>query len=156
MNRSGMVLSLGVLFVLAGAGAGLAQQPAPDERVAALKQSLAQSQAQLRSYEWIETTVVSLKGEEKSRKQNRCYYGADGKVQKIEIATPAAPSRGRKPRGLRKRAAEKKKGELTDSMKRAVNLVQMYVPPDPGRIQRSKDAGKASIHMLEAGKRARL
>ncbi len=156
MNRSGMVLSLGVLFVLAGAGAGFAQQPAPDERVAALKQSLAQSQAQLRSYEWIETTVVSLKGEEKSKKQNRCYYGADGKVQKIEIATPAAPSGGRKPRGLRKRAAQKKKAELTDSMKRAVNLVHMYVPPDPGRIQRSKDAGKASIHMLEAGKRARL
>jgi hypothetical protein len=52
--------------------------------------------------------------------------------------------------------AEKKKAELTDSMKRAVNLVHMYVPPDPGRIQRSKDAGKASMHMLEAGKRARL
>lgn len=156
MSRSGMVPSLGVLFVLAGGGAGLAQQPAPDERVAALKQSLAQSQAQLRSYEWIETTVVSLKGEEKSRKQNRCYYGADGKVQKIEIAAPAAQSGGRKPRGLRKRAAEKKKAELTDSMKRAVTLVHMYVPPDPGLIQRSKDAGKASIHMLEAGKRARL
>jgi hypothetical protein len=156
MSRRGMVPSLGVLFVLAGAGAGLAQQPAPDERVAALKQSLAQSQAQLRSYEWIETTVVSLKGEEKSRKQNRCYYGADGKVQKVPVAAPAAQSGGRKTRGIRKRVAEKKKAELTDSMKRAVNLVHMYVPPDPGLIQRSKDAGKASIHMLEAGKRARL
>ena len=156
MSRSGMVPVFLAVFVLAGSVAGLAQQPAPDERVAALKQSLAQSQANLKSYEWIETTIVSLKGEEKSRKQNRCYYGVDGKVQKVPIAAPAAQSGGRKPRGIRKRVAEKKKAELTDSMKRAVNLVHMYVPPDPGRIQRSKDAGKASMHMLEAGKRARL
>jgi hypothetical protein len=50
--------------------------------VGALKATLAASQATLRQYEWIETTVVSLKGEEKSRKQQRCYYGADGTLQK--------------------------------------------------------------------------
>ena len=49
--------------------------------VAALKRSLAQSQQNLRKYEWVETTSVSLKGEKKSRKQNRCYYGAEGMVQ---------------------------------------------------------------------------
>jgi hypothetical protein len=124
--------------------------------VAALKQSLADSQASLRSYEWVETTVVSLKGEEKSRKQNRCYYGAEGQVQKLPVEEAAPQSRGRKRRGVRGRVAEKKKGELTDYMKRAVNLVHMYVPPDPSRIQRSKDAGKASIQMLDPGKRARL
>ena len=50
------------------------------DRVAALKQNLQQGQALIRKYEWIETTIISLKGEEKARKQNRCYYGADGKV----------------------------------------------------------------------------
>ena len=45
-----------------------------EQRVAALKKSLAESQAALRTYEWIETTTISLKGEEKSRKQMRCYY----------------------------------------------------------------------------------
>jgi hypothetical protein len=40
-----------------------AQTQTVDQRVAAIKQSLAQSQAALKTYEWIETTVVSLKGE---------------------------------------------------------------------------------------------
>jgi hypothetical protein len=150
-------LAAGAVLVLGSTGLASAQSAAPEERVAAIKQSLADSQAKLRSYEWVETTVVSLKGEEKSRKQNRCYYGAEGQVQKLPVETAAAPEkRGRQRRGARKRIVEKKKGELTDYMKRAVNLVHMYVPPDPGRIQRSKDAGRASIHMLDPGKRARL
>ena len=62
---------------------------AAQERIAALKQSLAQSQQRLRQYEWIETTVVSLKGEEKSRKVLRCYYGADGKIEKLPVSSPA-------------------------------------------------------------------
>src|SRR6478735_9696646 len=63
--------------------------PTPDERVAALKQSLAENQARLRGYEWMETTIISLKGEEKARTQKRCYYGADGKIQKVPIGSPA-------------------------------------------------------------------
>ncbi len=54
-----------------------------EQRVAALKQSIAESQARLRRYEWVETTIISLKGEEKDRKQQRCYYGADGTIQKV-------------------------------------------------------------------------
>lgn len=47
---------------------GASQSPAsPDQLVAVLKQNLAESQKRLRQYEWIETTTVSLKGEEKLR-----------------------------------------------------------------------------------------
>jgi hypothetical protein len=131
-----------------------AQQPAPEERVAALNQSLQENQARLQQYEWIETTVVSLKGEEKSRTQKRCYYGADGKVQKLAIAEPAQEAdegrRGGRRRGrLKQRVVEKKKGELTDYVKQAVELIQLYVPPDPGLIQRSKEADKAAVEVLE-------
>jgi len=63
--------------------------PSPQERVAALKQSMQESQAKLRQYEWTETTIISLKGEEKGRTQKRCYYGADGKLQKVPIGSPA-------------------------------------------------------------------
>ena len=118
-----------------------------------LKATLAASQAVLRQYEWIETTVVSLKGDEKSRKQERCYYGADGGVQKVEINASPEPQ---KKRGLRGKLVEKKKEELTDYMKQAVALVKSYVPPSPAKIQAAKDAGKVSIDVLEPGKRARL
>ncbi len=130
-----------------------AQQPTVGERVIALKTNLEQSQNALRQYEWIETTVVSLKGEEKSRKQSACYYGADGKVTKV-LLTPPAPEE--KKRGLRGKIAESKKEELTEYMKEAVNLMHQYVPPAPARILAVKDAGKVSLQLLEPGRRARL
>ena len=138
--------------LLVSSSVALAQQQTPQERVLALKASLAASQAILKQYEWIETTVVSLKDEEKSRKQERCYYGADGGLQKVLLnQTAPAP----KKRGLRGKIAASKQEELTDYMKEAIALVKMYIPPDQGRIQAAKDAGKLSVTPL-GGQRAKL
>jgi hypothetical protein len=123
------------------------------ERVAALKTSLAQSQKALRTYQWVETTTVSMKGEVKSQKQMSCSYGADGALQKLPIsATPPPKQKG----GLRGKIAESKKEELTDTMKQAVSLVKTYVPPNPAMIQRAVDAGKASVELVQPGKVVRL
>jgi hypothetical protein len=141
--------------VLGGCSIASAQTPQPSmqERVAAIKSSFAASQANLRSYEWIETTVVSLKGEEKSRKQQRCYYGADGVLQKVMIdASPTAAPK----RGLRGAIIANKKAELTDYMQGAVALVKTYLPPDPARIQAATGAGKTSIQVLAPGKRVQV
>ena len=146
------VLSRLLFLALLALPAG-AQQPSAAERAALLKANLAASQMVLRQYEWVETTVVSLKGEEKSRKQQKCYYGADGQLQKIDLSDSPEPE---KRRGLRGRIAERKKEELTDTMKSAVALVKSYVPPDPARIQAAKDSGKMSLEVVEPGKRARL
>jgi len=130
-----------------------APQPSLPERVAALKTTLAASQANLRHYEWIETTVISLNGEEKSQKQQRCYYGADGVLQKVLV--DASPPPATKP-GLRGRIIANKKAELTEYMQSAVSLVKSYVPPDPTKIQAVKDAGNVGIDVLEPGKRAQI
>jgi len=130
-----------------------AQEPTVGERVIALKTNLEQSQNALRQYEWVETTVVSLKGEEKSRKQSACFYGADRKVTKV-LLTPPAPEE--KKRGLRGKIAEEKKEELTDYMKQAVALVKTYVPPDQAQIQSVKDAGNVSLDLPGGGKGATL
>jgi hypothetical protein len=124
-----------------------AQQPPPatgKDHVAAIKQSLQQSMAALRQYQWVETTAVSLKGEEKSRTQATCYYGADGKVQKTPVA-PAAAGDSKKPRGIKGKIVENKKEEISGAAKEAVALVKQYVPPDPARIQAAKDAGRLSV-----------
>ena len=131
----------------------LAQQPSAAERAAMLKATMTASQAVLKQYEWVETTVISLKGEEESRQMNRCYYGADGGVQKVPLTTPLP---AKKKRGLRGKIAEAKQEELTDYMKEAVALVKSYVPPTPVLIQEAKDAGKVSLDVLEPGRRARL
>jgi hypothetical protein len=145
---------LGVTIALAGQTA-MAQTPplSIPERVAALKTNLAVSQANLRQYEWIETTVVSLNGEEKSRKQQRCYYGADGVLQKVVVDASPPPE---KKFGLRGRIIANKTEELTTYMQSAVSLVKSYVPPDPARIQAAKDAGKVSIDVVIPGQSARI
>lgn len=125
------------------------QQPADaaggaKDHAAAVKESLQNSMAALRQYEWVETTAVSLKGEEKSRTENSCYYGADGKLQKTPVAAPAADT-GKKKRGVRGKVVENKKEEISDAVKEAVALVKQYVPPDPARIQAAKDAGRVTV-----------
>ena len=151
-----MKICLGVVaqatLLLISSGLVWAQAPTPQERIVALKASLAASQAILKQYEWVETTVVSLKGEEKSRQMNRCYHGADGKVQKIPLTTPPPAA---KKRGLRGRIAESKKEEMTDFMKDAVALVKQYAPPEPALIQKAKDGGKVTVQPLP-GQKARL
>src|SRR4051812_1861033 len=107
------------------------------DQVSAVKQSLQQGLAKARQYEWIETTIISLKGEEKARTQKRCYYGADGKVQKLSLEQPAKPAdqstAGRRGRGgrVKEHVVEKKKDEMKEYMERAAALIQQYVPPSP-------------------------
>lgn len=134
-----------------------AQAPAPQgqDRVAALKQSLGSSMAALRKYEWMETTVVSMKGEEKSNKQNRCYYGADGKVEKVPVEAASAAAAKEK-RGVRGKVVANKKEEIGDAVKEAMALVKSYVPPDPARIQAAKDAGKVTTSSPDAQGRVKM
>ena len=121
--------------------------PTPQERVAALKQSLAESQKAIRQDQWIETTIISLKGEEKARTQKRVYYGADGKLQKLPMAgaappQQAAPSGGRRGARIKEKIVENKKDDMKEYMERAAALIQQYVLPKPEDIQRARDGGK--------------
>lgn len=131
-----------------------AQQPSSPESVAAFKQAVQKSMAALRKYEWIETTTVLYKGEVKSKKQNRVYYGADGKLQKIPIEQ-AAPqqqqeqSSGRRGGRLKAAVVANKKEEMTEYMQQAVALLHKYVPPDPARIQYEKQAGKMKVEPVD-------
>jgi hypothetical protein len=152
-KTAGLRILAAVLIATGGVATAQAPQPSLQERVAALKATFAASQGALRQYEWIETTAVSVNGEEKSNKQQRCYYGADGALQKVLI--DASPPAATKP-GLRGRIIANKTAELTQYMQNAVSLVKTYVPPDPARIQAEKDAGKVSIQVLDPGKRAQI
>lgn len=126
----------------------------PQQRVATMKQWLAASQSQLRNYEWIETTTVSVGGEEKSRQQHRCYYGVDGKLQKVPVG---AAEQQEAPRGpLRRHVVEKKRQELTDYMQSAIGLIHQYIPPNPEQIQSTVNGGRMSVNMVEPGRVARL
>lgn len=149
-------LAAGTLVLTAHAGLQAQAGPAPDQLVASLKQSLADSQKRLRQYQWIETTAISLKGDEKSRKQQEVYYGADGKLTKLPVpgAAPAPPKQAPPSGGrgrLKERVVENKTSDMKDYMARAAKLIQQYVPPSPERIQQAKDAGHVQVKPVDAG-----
>lgn len=123
--------------------------PELQQKVAALKQAVAQNQQALREYTWTETSETILKGETKSKKQSQCQYGPDGKVQKTAIGGNAPPPE--KKRGLKGRVIEKKKDEMKDYMERVASLIKRYVPPEGSQMQESFQSGKAALQPAERG-----
>jgi len=137
--------------LLASGGAGLLAQSTPDQMVASLKQSIAESQQRLRDYQWIETTSISLKGDEKSRKQEQVYYGADGTLTKFPTTAEPPPDPNGGGGRIKKRIVAKKKDEMRDYMERASQLIHEYVPPTPARIQTARDANRLRLQPLGQG-----
>ena len=156
-RKMSVIAGISLCLVLPAA----AQQP-PDaaapktDHAAAIKESLQKSMAALRQYQWVETTAVSMKGEEKSRTQKSCYYGADGKVQKTPLGTAPPKDDGKKSRGIKGRVVENKKEEISGAVKEAVALVKEYVPPDPAKIQAAKEAGRVTVTPPDADGKVRL
>jgi 23S rRNA pseudoU1915 N3-methylase RlmH len=150
-------IAIGIVTSLSVARVDSQAPPSPDQMVAALKQNLAESQKRLRQYEWVETTSISLKGEEKSRKQQRVYYGADGTLTKLPIGeqqpqAKPAPSRGRRGGAVKQAIVENKTDEMKEYMEKAAALIHQYVPPDPAQIQKAKDAGNMAVKPQPDGK----
>jgi hypothetical protein len=147
-------LSIGFLGLPLAAQEGeAANAQAKQEKIAALKQSLAQNQTALKSYSWTETTQISLKGEVKKEEQKQCQYGPDGKVQKTPVPGAESSSepqqqnsgRGRRGGALKKEIVEKKVDEMKDYMQEVAALVHQYVPPDPQKIQAAQAAGNLAV-----------
>jgi hypothetical protein len=136
----GVVVAAVVVAAVVGAQPAAAQDL--QQKLAAVKQSIAANQQALRSYTWLEKTELSLKGEVKATKVDSCRYGPDGKVQKTPVVQPPPPE---KQRGLKGRVVAKKTDEMKDELEATVALIQQYVPPDPGLIQVVMNAGTASV-----------
>jgi hypothetical protein len=141
--------------VLAGLGhVAIAQAPllSVQDRVAALNSLVADSQAALRHYEWIETTIVTLHGEVRSRKQERCYYGPDGTLKKADVYSSGFPRAAPREAGRTDREPK----DLTEAMQNAPGLVKSYIPLDPTDMQAARHAGRISVVVLQSGKRVRV
>ena len=133
---------IGALALLAIAPA-FPQNPEIQQKLAAVKQAAAQNKQKLRQYQWIETTQLTLKGDEKPPTRNSCVYGPDGKVQKTMIGPPPAPASGGR---LKQRIIEKKKTEIKDYLQDVKAVLAMYVPPSSQKMQAAYQAGKLSLN----------
>jgi hypothetical protein len=145
-----LTISLLLLAAVTAAQNPASGNPSAQEKVAALKESVAQNQAALKTYTWTEATEISLKGEVKKREQKQCRYGPDGKVQKTPVQGgdegEQQQAKGGGGRGgvVKKAIVKNKVDDLKDYMEKAAALVHEYVPPDPQKIQAAAAAGKIS------------
>jgi len=112
-------------------------------KLAEVKQAAALNTQMLHQYQWTETTQLTLKGDAKPPSQNLCQYGPDGQVQKTPIGAPPPPPSGGR---MKQRIVEKKKAEMKDYMGDVKNLLALYVPPDPQKMQQAYAAGKMSLN----------
>ena len=141
-----------ILVLLAGINRVSAQADM-QENLTMIKKNLTDSKAAMQKYEWIETTTVFVKGEQKSVKQKQCYYALDGKLTKVETGGSTA---AKTPGGLRGKVAENKKADMSDYAKKAIEKVQTYLPPDPEKLQKIYNDGKVGIQILEPNKKFKL
>jgi hypothetical protein len=143
------IMPIGKRVVVISALALIVSMPATaqngelEQKLAAVKQSAAENKQRLRQYQWTETTQLTLKGEEKPPSQKLCQYGPDGQVQKTPIGPPPEqPSGGR----MKQRIIEKKKAEMQEYMGEVKDVLAIYVPPDPQKMQQAFQAGKVSFN----------
>jgi len=123
--------------------------PELQQKVAALKQSVAQNQQALRQYTWTEKMETIFEGETKSTKFSQCQYGQDGTVQKTPLGAAQPPPQ--KQRGVKGKVIEKKKDEMKDYMERVASPIKRYVPPEGSQMQESFQSGKAALQPSEGG-----
>ncbi len=146
-----IVISIALLLGLYGTSYGQAADA--KEIVGLIKQNLATSMQNLKTYEWLETITVTMDGEEKSKKQNQCYYSVDNKLMKVPTANT---SEAKSPGGIRGRVASNKKEEMSEYVKKCVALIQKYLPPSSEKLQSLYAAGKTSIQVLEPNKKFKV
>ena len=144
-NKRTLLISAAMLAAIVpaiaqtGAGAGAELQ----QKVAAVKQSVAENQQKLHQYKWMETTQLTLKGDAKPPSQAACQYGPDGKVQKTPMSAPPPPPSGGK---MKQKVIANKKEEMKDYMGDVKVLLAKYVPPDPQAMQQAFQSGKVSLN----------
>ena len=115
--------------------------------------NLVDSKESIKKYEWIETTTTFVNGEQKSVKQNQCYYAVDGTLTQVATGATTAP---KTPGGLRGKVAENKKEDMADYMDLAIAKIKKYIPPQADKIKQIYAAGGTAIHVLEPGKKFKL
>jgi hypothetical protein len=120
----------------AGGGSDLQQ------KLAAVKQSVAENQQRLHQYQWVESTQMTLNGDAKPASQSMCQYAPDGTVQKTPISPPPPPPSGGR---IKQRIIANKTDEMQQYMGGVKQMLGMYVPPDGQKMQQAFAAGKATL-----------
>ena len=149
-----MRMRLAVSLMVVGMGLeGVAGAQEIDEKlmreVSMVREAVARSNEGLRQYLWVEETVVTVKGKEKSSTSLLCKYDSFGALQKVPVSAEEA-AKGAS--AISKRPMVRKKAEGEDYIERAISMIASYVPPKPDHMDTLLRAGFAYMGQAVAGK----
>jgi hypothetical protein len=110
-----------------------------------LQQFAAQNAAQLRAYQWIETTSTTVQGHAMPAKKFICRFGPDGTLTRTPL-DPQKNSSSQMKGGPLMRSMEKKKmGEIKDEMTEVHEVAAMYLPLTPEKLQEAMQNDQANV-----------
>jgi hypothetical protein len=116
-----------------GQSAQQSQTPLLQQKLQGMQQAAARSQQQLRTYQWIESTTLTIDGKAKQPKQSICHYSVDGHLVKSPVGEPADPqiSGGRLKQHIVKKKIEEFRQEITE----VSGLTALYLPLNSQNLQ---------------------
>ncbi len=146
---------IGTLFALLLTCAAFAQTPAPDalpQKILQMQKANARNEQQLRKYQWIETTTLTIHDESRPPRRSICKYGPDGKVEKTPLDQQETfegrqgggfQGRGGLVRGL---VVKKKKEKAQKELAQIRAVAGMYFPFDRTRLKGALQTG--NVHFV--------
>jgi hypothetical protein len=148
MKAGIIILAAIVVTSLGPQVAGQGMSPAAQQKLAAVKESVARNQAELRQYTWTEQIQISFDNEVRKTEESLCHYGPDGRVQRTPFGSPA---QGKASRGIIGRIEERAKDEVVEFLEQAKALIHSYFPPSAQLMEKSFGRGNASIGQTGPG-----
>lgn len=143
LAKLGLTFSVTAIVVLSGVGA-FAQSQQMEERLMAIKQSMAANKQKLAQYTWQETETISIKGEVKDTKTYQVQM-MNGQQQKTLVNDQKASSGGGREGRVKERVIEKKTEEYQEYGQSIGALAKQYTTPDPDRLMQAKQQGNLSL-----------
>jgi hypothetical protein len=112
-------------------------------KVQQMQQAAARNEQQLYTYQWLESTTLTLDGTSRPAQQSMCRYAADGTVLK----TPVGPSEQQEIHGgpLMKHMVEKKKEQVQQELEEIHAVMQLYLPFDKAKFREVLRTGKIDL-----------
>lgn len=121
--------------------------PELQQTIGDLKAASATNKQALAQDTYLQTTIISIKGEVKKTTHDQVVTGPDGKPQKTSLDPPPAPPSGGR---MKQRIVEKKVDEFKEYGDSIKELIQQYVPPDKDLIQQAAAQGNIMMGPSEA------
>src|SRR5664279_3807939 len=145
LSRLAALAAVAIAAMVAAVAPLAAQNPQVQEKLAALKQSIAANKQAMAQYSWQELETISVKGEVKDTKTYQVQMGPNGQPQKTEVGNEPA-QQGHEGR-LKKRVVTHVTDEYQQYGQQIAALAKQYNPPSAPKLEAAYKQGNVSLDL---------